>query len=183
MMGNKGMPGGFLSVSANGPDDGILWAAIPYKDDAWVEIVRGTLRAFDANTLATALEHRRQRAGRQLRFRQVRSAHRRQRQSVSPNLFRSPECVRAARAQRRPHAHSPRRKLSKTRAIAAMSKAPPAIRDTTKSPSLSLAPNRAPASGRGRRNRLPHHGKHTTCLGGAGGFACASGLFTVLRER
>jgi len=51
MMGNKGMPGGFLSVSANGQDDGILWAAIPYKDDAWVEIVRGTLRAFDANTL------------------------------------------------------------------------------------------------------------------------------------
>ena len=51
MMGNKGMPGGFLSVSANGQDDGILWAAIPYQDDAWVEIVRGTLRAFDANTL------------------------------------------------------------------------------------------------------------------------------------
>jgi hypothetical protein len=51
MMGNKGMPGGFLSVSANGQDAGILWAAIPYKDDAWVEIVRGTLRAFDANTL------------------------------------------------------------------------------------------------------------------------------------
>ena len=51
IMGNRGMPGGFLSVSANGPDDGILWAAIPYKDDAWVEIVRGTLRAFDANTL------------------------------------------------------------------------------------------------------------------------------------
>jgi outer membrane protein assembly factor BamB len=51
MMGNKGMPGGFLSVSSNGPSDGILWAAIPYQDDAWVEIVRGTLRAFDANTL------------------------------------------------------------------------------------------------------------------------------------
>jgi outer membrane protein assembly factor BamB len=51
MMGNKGMPGGFLSVSANGQDAGVLWAAIPYRDDAWVEIVRGTLRAFDANTL------------------------------------------------------------------------------------------------------------------------------------
>jgi outer membrane protein assembly factor BamB len=51
MMGNKGMPGGFLSVSANGGDDGILWGAIPFHDDAWVEIVRGTLRAFDANTL------------------------------------------------------------------------------------------------------------------------------------
>jgi outer membrane protein assembly factor BamB len=51
MMGNQGMPGGFLSISANGQDDGILWAAIPYEDDAWVEIVRGTMRAFDANTL------------------------------------------------------------------------------------------------------------------------------------
>ena len=51
MMGNKGMPGGFLSISANGQDGGVLWAAIPYKDDAWVEIVRGSLRAFDADTL------------------------------------------------------------------------------------------------------------------------------------
>jgi outer membrane protein assembly factor BamB len=51
MMGNQGMPGGFLSISANGQDDGILWAAIPYQDDAWVEIVRGTLRAFSADTL------------------------------------------------------------------------------------------------------------------------------------
>jgi outer membrane protein assembly factor BamB len=51
MMGNRGMPGGFLSISANGQNDGILWAAIPYEDDAWVEIVRGTLRAFSADTL------------------------------------------------------------------------------------------------------------------------------------
>lgn len=51
MMGNRGMPGGFLSISANGQEDGILWAAIPYQDDAWVEIVRGTLRAFRADTL------------------------------------------------------------------------------------------------------------------------------------
>jgi outer membrane protein assembly factor BamB len=51
MMGNKGMPGGFLSISANGQNDGILWAAIPYQDDAWVEIVRGSLRAFNADTL------------------------------------------------------------------------------------------------------------------------------------
>jgi outer membrane protein assembly factor BamB len=51
MMGNKGMPGGFLSISANGRENGILWGAIPYKDDAWVEIVRGTLRGFDAETL------------------------------------------------------------------------------------------------------------------------------------
>jgi len=51
MMGNQGMPGGFLSISANGPESGILWGAIPLHDDAWVEIVRGTLRAFDADTL------------------------------------------------------------------------------------------------------------------------------------
>jgi len=51
MVGNKGMPGGFLSISANGSRDGILWGAIPYDSDAWVEIVRGTLRAFDADTM------------------------------------------------------------------------------------------------------------------------------------
>jgi outer membrane protein assembly factor BamB len=51
MMGNMGMPGGFLSISANGAKDGILWRAIPYQDDAWVEIVRGSMRAFRADTL------------------------------------------------------------------------------------------------------------------------------------
>lgn len=51
IMGNRGMPGGFLSISANGARDGILWGAIPYEDDAWVQIVRGSLRAFDAVTL------------------------------------------------------------------------------------------------------------------------------------
>jgi outer membrane protein assembly factor BamB len=51
MMGNRGMPGGFLSISANGTRDGILWAAIPYENDAWVEIVRGSMRAFRADTL------------------------------------------------------------------------------------------------------------------------------------
>jgi hypothetical protein len=45
------MPGGFLSISANGAQDGILWASIPYQDDAWVEIVRGSMRAFRADTL------------------------------------------------------------------------------------------------------------------------------------
>lgn len=51
VMGNRGMPGGFLSISANGARDGILWGAIPYQDDAWVQIVRGSLRAMDATTL------------------------------------------------------------------------------------------------------------------------------------
>jgi hypothetical protein len=41
-----GMPGGFLSISANGTQDGILWAALPLHDDAWINIVRGQLRAF-----------------------------------------------------------------------------------------------------------------------------------------
>ena len=51
MIGNQGMPGGFLSISANGRENGILWAAIPCEDDAFVRIVRGCFRAFDANTL------------------------------------------------------------------------------------------------------------------------------------
>src|SRR5271167_4686779 len=33
------------------------------------------------------------------------------------------------------------------------------------------------ASGIGRPNGLPHHWKHTTCIGGAGGFACEPGFF------
>jgi len=51
LKGNRGMPGGFLSISANGKRDGILWGAIPVHDDAWVEIVRGSMRAFRADTL------------------------------------------------------------------------------------------------------------------------------------
>lgn len=42
----QGMPGGFLSISANGTKDGILWAALPLHDDAWIDVVRGALRAF-----------------------------------------------------------------------------------------------------------------------------------------
>jgi hypothetical protein len=33
------------------------------------------------------------------------------------------------------------------------------------------------AGGIGRPNGLPHHRKHTTCIGGAGGFACEPGFF------
>ncbi len=43
--GGKGMPGGFLSISANHMQNGILWAALPMHDDAWIDIVRGALRA------------------------------------------------------------------------------------------------------------------------------------------
>jgi hypothetical protein len=51
-----GMPGGFLSISANQMENGILWAALPMHDDAWIDIVRGALRAFritpDGKTLS-----------------------------------------------------------------------------------------------------------------------------------
>jgi len=46
-----GMPGGALSLSADGNRNGLLWAAIPLHDDAFVKVVRGTMRVFDANTL------------------------------------------------------------------------------------------------------------------------------------
>ena len=47
----QGMPGGILSVSANGQDDGLVWSAMPLEDDAFVQTVRGVLRVLDANTL------------------------------------------------------------------------------------------------------------------------------------
>jgi outer membrane protein assembly factor BamB len=48
-----GMPGGILSVSANGDRDGtgIVWASLPLKGDAFIKVVPGVLRAFDAATL------------------------------------------------------------------------------------------------------------------------------------
>jgi outer membrane protein assembly factor BamB len=49
------MPGGFLSVSANGGANGgangIVWASTPYLANANSHIVQGVLYAFDANTL------------------------------------------------------------------------------------------------------------------------------------
>jgi outer membrane protein assembly factor BamB len=48
----NGMPGGMMSISANGTNDAILWAAIPLNGDAnQSRLVTGVLRAFDANTL------------------------------------------------------------------------------------------------------------------------------------
>lgn len=48
-----GMPGGFLSISANGTTDGtgIVWANLPYEGDANLGPVPGIFRAFDANDL------------------------------------------------------------------------------------------------------------------------------------
>jgi hypothetical protein len=44
------MPGGFLTLSANGTDggSGIVWATMPFREDANHEVVAGILRAFDA---------------------------------------------------------------------------------------------------------------------------------------
>ena len=45
------MPGGFLSISANGNSNGILWASTPYNGNAVVTTVQGVLYAFNADTL------------------------------------------------------------------------------------------------------------------------------------
>jgi Legume lectin domain/PQQ enzyme repeat len=45
------MPGGFLSISANGGTNGILWASTPYLANANSAVVQGVLYAFDADTL------------------------------------------------------------------------------------------------------------------------------------
>jgi hypothetical protein len=54
-----GMPGGFLSISSNregtAKDVGILWAALPVHDDAWIDIVPGALRAFEIRRDGTML--------------------------------------------------------------------------------------------------------------------------------
>jgi outer membrane protein assembly factor BamB len=48
-----GMPGGVLSLSANGDDaaSGIVWASLPKKGDAFVHTAEGVLRAYDAISL------------------------------------------------------------------------------------------------------------------------------------
>lgn len=50
-----GMPGAMLSISADHMQNGILWAALPLHDDAWIRIVRGSLRAFKASPDGTTL--------------------------------------------------------------------------------------------------------------------------------
>ena len=46
------MPGGFMSLSANGTSDGILWMAMPYAEEANHHTVRGVLRALDASDVS-----------------------------------------------------------------------------------------------------------------------------------
>jgi outer membrane protein assembly factor BamB len=60
------MPGGILSLSANGNDleSAVVWASMPYDDDGWIKDVRGVLRAMNAKTMeqiwnnATEPQHR-----------------------------------------------------------------------------------------------------------------------------
>jgi MYXO-CTERM domain-containing protein len=47
-----GMPGGMLTLSANGGQDGVVWGTFPIKGDANRTVLAGGLAAFDATTLA-----------------------------------------------------------------------------------------------------------------------------------
>jgi hypothetical protein len=66
MLAPLGMPGGMLSVSANGstPGTGIVWASLPFQGDANQHVVPGILRAFDAADVRTELWNSKQNAAR-----------------------------------------------------------------------------------------------------------------------
>jgi len=53
---NVFMPGGFLTLSASGTDPatGIVWATMPFAENANRAVVRGVLRAFDATDVSKA---------------------------------------------------------------------------------------------------------------------------------
>jgi hypothetical protein len=50
-----GMPGGFLSLSANGTQGGIVWATLPLDKNANNATVTGIVRAFDATDVSKEL--------------------------------------------------------------------------------------------------------------------------------
>jgi hypothetical protein len=52
-VGLGGMPGGMLALSANGEQDGILWATAPADQDANRAAVPGVIRAYDASNFDT----------------------------------------------------------------------------------------------------------------------------------
>ena len=52
---NQGHPGAMLSISANGDQDGILWAAIHHVGDSWHTSQPGILYAYDANDINSEL--------------------------------------------------------------------------------------------------------------------------------
>ena len=60
------MPGGFLSLSADGntPGTGILWASHPYRESALNAVVDGIVRAYDAADLTRELWNSKQNASR-----------------------------------------------------------------------------------------------------------------------
>jgi len=64
--GSHGMPGGFLSLSANDKTkgSGILWGLHPYTGDANQAVVAGILRAYDASDLTRELWNSRMNPGR-----------------------------------------------------------------------------------------------------------------------
>jgi hypothetical protein len=59
-----GEPGAYLSLSANGNANGIVWANAVLSGDANHGTIPGVLRAFDANNLATELYNNQQNASR-----------------------------------------------------------------------------------------------------------------------
>ncbi|HTC93915.1 MAG TPA: malectin domain-containing carbohydrate-binding protein [Terriglobales bacterium] len=59
-----GEPGAFLSLSANGNTNGIVWANAVLSGDANHGTVPGVLRAYDANKISTELYNNQQNAGR-----------------------------------------------------------------------------------------------------------------------
>ena len=60
--GSPGMPGGMLSISANGSKagTGIVWASHPYDRNANTQVVTGILRAYNASDLTQELWHSKQ---------------------------------------------------------------------------------------------------------------------------
>lgn len=60
--GAPGMPGGLLTVSANGAKDGIVWANHPWSQNLNRMIGDGVMRAFDATTLRELYKTRDNRA-------------------------------------------------------------------------------------------------------------------------
>jgi hypothetical protein len=64
--GAPGMPGGMLSISANGnvAGSGIVWASHPYSANAIHAVVEGVVRAYDASDLTRELWNSKQNANR-----------------------------------------------------------------------------------------------------------------------
>jgi hypothetical protein len=60
--GSEGMPGGFLAISANGGQDGILWANHTWAERPPEGITEGVLRAFDPGSLRELWNSRKNRA-------------------------------------------------------------------------------------------------------------------------